>query len=294
MKQDYIFLGEEGLTSTSANHIANVAKEFYQTVESELDGVKLINKAVSTLTDSNVKVLSRGNDSAFIESMESKLQQVVEAKALIAWLREAIKAKERLLQEVKDLRIDEFCKLQNIDFEHVSIARPTYMSEDEYLATLSIKDRNRLLELQTQCAVIGKYIHIDGKFNKARKDLKSKLQEPNHMIGSDKDAIIYTYTPSVTSKEADDVFFKLQAKHRAYQAELNGMLHTMQEVLDKDKFEKNAEYSRKINESNAKLNSIQAQMKEFQDLEVARISQLKIVIPNDLKEIFNALNKIGK
>lgn len=294
MKQDYIFLGEEGLTSTSANHIANVAKEFYQTVESELEGVKLINKSVTTLTDSNVKVLSRGNDSEFIESIESKLQQIVEAKSLIAWLREAIKAKERLLEEVKSLRMSDFCKLQNIDFKHESIERPTYMSEDEYLATLSIKDRNRLLELQTQCAVIGKYIHLDGKFNKARKDLKSKLQEPNYMVGSDKDAIIYSYTPSVLTKDVDDVFFKLQAKHRAYQAELNGLLHLMQEALDKDKFEKNAEYSRKIQESNAKLESIQAQMREFQDLEIARISKMKIVIPNDLKDMFNFLNKIGK
>ena len=27
------FFGEEGLTSTSANHIANIAKEYYQSLE---------------------------------------------------------------------------------------------------------------------------------------------------------------------------------------------------------------------------------------------------------------------
>ena len=32
MQKDKIYFGENGLTSTSANHIANLAKEYYQTL----------------------------------------------------------------------------------------------------------------------------------------------------------------------------------------------------------------------------------------------------------------------
>ena len=36
MQKDKIYFGENGLTSTSANHIANLAKEYYQTLRNFL------------------------------------------------------------------------------------------------------------------------------------------------------------------------------------------------------------------------------------------------------------------
>ena len=36
------FFGTEGLTSTSANHIANIAKEYYQSLEAELEATNFV------------------------------------------------------------------------------------------------------------------------------------------------------------------------------------------------------------------------------------------------------------
>ena len=38
MEKDLVFFGEQGLTSTSANHIANLAKEYVAGLEESIDG----------------------------------------------------------------------------------------------------------------------------------------------------------------------------------------------------------------------------------------------------------------
>ena len=44
MKKEQIFLGEVGLTSTSANHVSNLAKEQYLATEQQLESVRLYNE----------------------------------------------------------------------------------------------------------------------------------------------------------------------------------------------------------------------------------------------------------
>ena len=43
MEQDLTFFAENGLTSTSANHIANLAKEYVKAQEQELESVEFYN-----------------------------------------------------------------------------------------------------------------------------------------------------------------------------------------------------------------------------------------------------------
>ena len=38
------FLGAEGLTQTSANHIANIAKEMYEALETKMESIRLFNR----------------------------------------------------------------------------------------------------------------------------------------------------------------------------------------------------------------------------------------------------------
>lgn len=44
-----VFFGENGLTSTSANHIANLAKEFISTNENYLNNISFVNCAIGLI-----------------------------------------------------------------------------------------------------------------------------------------------------------------------------------------------------------------------------------------------------
>lgn len=185
MQKDLVFFkkeGEEGvaLTSTSANHVANLAKEYIQGV-----------------------------------------------KSLIAWLREGIKAKENLMNGM--------VKPETPNYGHV-------LTEVEYYASLPIKKRNRYYQLETEAAVLGKYIHPDGHLSDARKELKDKLQHPHKVDGRGRDALIYTYTPTVDVAEVDNVFFELQKKHREIQAQLNAMKHSCEQAINESTNKVNTEY----------------------------------------------------
>lgn len=88
MQKDLVFFkkeGEEGvaLTSTSANHIANLAKEYIQ-----------------------------GESSEVLDSLQSLLEGVAQTKSLIAWLREGIKAKENLMKGLQTISLEDWLSLK--------------------------------------------------------------------------------------------------------------------------------------------------------------------------------------
>jgi hypothetical protein len=237
--------------------------------------------------------LHKGNDHSFLSQIEDKLTQIANAKSLIAWLREAIKAKDNLLKEIRTMSLEDYCTLKSIEYP-TQPKMETPLDEDTYLANLSIKDRNRMYELQTICAVIGKYIHPDGYYAEARKDLKNKIQNPNKVEGNGRDTLLYSFTPTVPTKAVDDTFFTLQAKHREYQAELNGYVHSLQQAIDNDTFEKNTAHTQQLLEYSTRISVLQSEMKDYLEKEQSRISHLKITIPNSLMSIYNDIKDLSK
>ena len=68
MQKDLVFFkkeGEEGvaLTSTSANHIANLAKEYIQGVETQLNNVCFFNAEVSLVGSTGASIIQTGGTS---------------------------------------------------------------------------------------------------------------------------------------------------------------------------------------------------------------------------------------
>ena len=49
MEKDKIFFAENGLTSTSANHIANLAKEMYQESVNSLENLQFYDESLTLL-----------------------------------------------------------------------------------------------------------------------------------------------------------------------------------------------------------------------------------------------------
>lgn len=292
MKQN-VFFAENGITSTSANHIANLAKEFVQDEESELNNVRFVNCYVSVIGSSERTQTVKGTDDGWLGFFKENVIAVYEAKSLIAWLREAIKAKEQMLKDVERTDITEWAAANNITLPEVPTKR-VVKSKEEIISELDIKERNRILRLETEAAVIGKCIHPDGQYSKSRKEMHNRLSNPIEIKGEGRDALVYNYENSCNYDLVDSTFFEMQKWHRESQAELNGILFKIDEQVRNETIAAAAEYMEALNAYNREYNSLREQYNMWVRQESARISSLKIVIPNELSKIYERVNKLGK
>jgi len=383
MKSDNIYFGAMGITSTSANHVANMAKESISEIVNDLNTISFYNATVCLLSGGNPQQAAIGSCREDIDKVQAALESIGEANALIAWLREAVKARERMLQEVKDMTLEDYCRdvlggtdvptpdtnidqwmkdrgyaKPDINGDFPGLEIPTMfgsatsriarmckafgltvpkqpvlepaMTEDDYMATLSVKDRNRILMLNAKAAAIGKYIHPDGHLAKERQKLRHVVAYPTETQGEGANTVIYRFEPSVSQGEADGLFFRLSAEHRALQAELNGLLAERDRTVEADKQQKAATYqeqteafSREMSVLQDKLNAYMAEerkrmselqaeygawsteqknrhkelcadMEAFKLAEARRIANLGIIIPNELRAVYDRVNGLGK
>ena len=58
--ENKVFFGESGLTSTSANHVANLAKEFISTNENYLNNISFVNCEIGLIGTDKDQTYSLG------------------------------------------------------------------------------------------------------------------------------------------------------------------------------------------------------------------------------------------
>ena len=155
------FFGENGITATSANHICNVAKEYYTTLENELNNINFVEESIS-LIGSSAKTISKvANGKEMLKDIDITLSTIADCKSLIAYLREAIKRKEELTKSIPDLQA-------LVDFRNTMPVMEKVITRDDVIASWDIKQLNHYLTLQTKCAVFGSAVHSNA-LNTARK-----------------------------------------------------------------------------------------------------------------------------
>lgn len=292
MKKTTVFFGEQGLTETSANYIANLAKETLKKDEADIAAISFIHKQVSLINDKTRSSVSLGLDEAECRGIAEKLEHIMRVKSLIAWLREAIKEKKRLHDNVESKEYDEFRKEWEKtlkDEEEIEDA----LTEETYLETLSIAERCKIFSLQTEAAIIGKAIHEKGALSKAREEMHKVKRAPSQIVKSGVNNLIYFYEPSLDEDVVDEVYFALQKKHRSIQAELNSYLHKQEEAIRQSQIEhaqKLAEQTkRRQNDYDLMCHTWSEQSKKMH----REISALKIIIPNQLRSIYEEIQNVG-
>lgn len=295
MKKDMIFFSPDGqgLTSTSANHVANLAKEMIRGIETSLDAMVLYSTSVSLIGTEAADRLVNGATSEELQTVAGRLHSVAKAKSLIAWLREAIKAKERLLREAEALTLKEYAEAQGIELPK-PVEKGHALTEDEYYASLSLDERNRYYETETLAAVLGKAIHPDGCFASARDALDRRLQTPKEVKGDGRDTLIYTFTPTVATGEVDEVYFRLQKQYREAQARVNSSKYECQKAVKESEVAVETRYAEELNAYNDELRLLNARLSAHIKARVKEIGDYKIVIPQSLREIFDEVSRLGK
>lgn len=288
MEKDKIFFGESGLTSTSANFIANVAKELYQQMESELDNICFYTTTVKLIGNSDISVLSEGKED--ISSVKDTLQKIATLKSLIAWLREGIKAKESLVKEIENST----CKDYGIKTPEEYPEREATITEDDVISSWNIKQRNRYYYLETLCSQIGGYIHPKGTFAEERKMLHKIIAEPNRVEGNGRDTLLYSRKPTISADTVEETFLDLQQTYRGYQAELNAMKYEIQTVIEQDGIQKAAKYQAECQEYKDAVTLSSAMLETAKKQALANLHNQKIIIPDSLKPIYEMVSKAGK
>lgn len=287
MKQDYIFFGEEGITSTSANFIANNAKEAYKPLEKKLENLRFYSEKIGTVSTPDTQTLKNGTkDLGFIEEY---IKRIGNMNALIAWLREAIKAKDRLIKEVAASTYADY----GIEVP-VEPKMEASISSDEYISTWNIKKRFRYYYVKAMCSTYGDHIHPGDAIAQAREWLIDKMENPAFLSTNDYSAILHTFTPTVSLEEVDSKYMELQQTYREYQAELNSYNHEVQTAVENDALEKSAKYDREYAEYTAQVKKTEAALEKAKREARVGIYNLKIIIPDALKSSYEEISRLGK
>lgn len=289
MKKDEIFFGENGLTSTSANHTANMAKEVYMNLVEELDHLKFYDESIALIGTTAATKTGSGRES--VDDIPAMIEDIAALKSLIAWLREAIKARKNLISELNEYSLADYCEYNKIEMP-TAPERESALTEDEYYGSLSIKERNAYYALETKCATLGKYIHENGPYSAARKKLQEIINNPHVVHDSGRDTVIVSRTQSVPTEDVDAVFFKLQAKHREYQAQLNSIKHKCELAIEESRIKVNTEYTQAYSEFMRKRQDLENRFTEWKLAEASKIDKLKIVIPDSLKPIYQKVSAL--
>lgn len=287
------FFGTEGLTLTSANHVANLAKEFTKTNERALNSVSFIETRLTIIGSDTTQPIHSGWTNENLDHIDENIRVICDAHSLIAWLREAIKAHEKHVKSIEALTLEEYCVEQGINLPEEPGRTPS-ITKEEYVETLSIKERNKILMLQAEAAVYGKYIHPEGPFSGARAELMEKMANETEVQGNGRDTLLYHHAPTADAMKVESVFYQLQKKYRAVQAELNGYLHKIDQAVQHDADEKSKVFHDAMALYRYQLSVL---TKDFQSAKMERLEEarkLRIVIPNDLKGIYAIVSELGK
>lgn len=281
------FFTENGITSTSANHLSNIAKENYMAVEKQMSSMEFYKTAVSFIGSDEETVLSYGTMKEEFSKINDWVKEIIACKSLIAYLREAIKAKDKLKETLNDYGADEIEKLAGQEPE-----KGEKLTFEQVLDTFSIKERTHYLELETKCAVIGKFIHPDGEYSEARKDFIDRKLSPKNVRENGKDTLIYSYHPNMEEDEIDALFFALQSEHRKAQAELNGMKNEIDRRIDEDWRRKNDIWSIEHEKWANTMVSLKEKIMREKEARAKEIDNLKIAIPDSLKPIYEKIRTL--
>lgn len=280
-----IILGKDGLTQTSANHLANIAKEMYEALETKLEALKLVSRDFTLAVNGETYRVENESTPEELSAAAESLKEIASLKAFIAWLREGIKAKENLsTQASEEEYLSEQIKSGRKELESPEFGEePTF---DSVLAKMPADYQARYYALEAKCATFGKFIHPEGHFAQIRGNYFLRLKNPTNIVGRGQDAEINTFSTGFMPQDVDKEFFALQKKYRSAQAEFNSLKSEIDSML--------GEQRREYLDMKERLFETWKNVREKEGLAYQeRVKALKIIIPESLKGIFDKVNAVA-
>lgn len=277
------FFAEDGITSTSASHLCNIARECIALDKAKIAQLNFVTLEVGVLgSDKPLTVIRKGTENA--EEVNTCIYNIAKSNAFIAYMQEAIKAKKDLYSTVMSMEFEDYLQIQNIE-------KPLLPKEgkkktfDEAFAEMNIKEKCHYYTLEAKAAAIGKIIHPDGAFHTAREEMLKALSAPAY-IEDDK---VYHREIIADQEKVETLYFELQKEHRAVEAELNSIKNSIDVKVREYNTALDSKFSVEYNETTVKLTALHNDFANWRNEEGKRINKLKIAVPKALQETYEYL-----
>lgn len=295
-----IYFGAEGMTSTSAQHVSAMANVMVNDIKERLNGLRLYQKSIRVIGEQETVTEVVNNT---LPEIAEGVKTIAKANALIAWLREAVKERQAGMDDITNMNLDAWMEMMGKELPEQPKAptspRINFQDYQTILDTgLSVKEYNRFMELASTLAVYGEMIHEQGLLTRHKKELHRIMQNPTEVKESGRDTIITTYKIDVNvHSDLDRLYIQLQSEYRKLQAEKNGIeakfsnlaAEYQQRKLDEYKTA-SAQYNEDMKQWQMERKAMELQMAEWKKAQLDRLAALKIIIPNDLKPLFQELS----
>lgn len=298
------FLSTSGLSMSKAQSISNICNQRAKYIDSLLTNVNNVSKYFKQ-SDGEIymKQIGKPLPVNVLELLKDKSSY----HALQAYLMEAVKYKDNLL---------EIEKYNSFKTELVFPQPPNYVptttikevDEKWGWEQLSEKEYCEYLEAETYASHIGQYFHRGGVLDNLRKNYNSDLELSFIELKKD-EKIPITSTPNHTEKYLIDLHENLANVHREYEqkvnyykskvknlvsnknieiSKINSDILTKAEVANK---KLRQEYNELVNDYNTNLSIESLDFNKNKEIELKRISSLKIKIPTNLQPTVDKLLK---
>ena len=298
------FFGESGVTSTSANYLSNIAKEIINTY-TVLKDLSFESKHTKALSDPGAGyAVQTGISQEDFNKLEEILLWKSKLSALISWFREAIKARERQLNVIEETTFDDWMEMMDITLEvgdsPIKPESDNWTTEGYIQEFFNVKEMNEYFFLSNICAHLGKFIHPNGVYASA----KAAIEKSNNkctLRETNSENLLTTVTTSIPVEEINKKFFELQDKQRSYQKRLNEILFNVEKEVTRHNDEQRAkmdvfyaQYQKWNAEYEAKKSELVEQFGAWKVKELNSLRSKKIIIPNELEDVYKFVQEYGK
>ncbi len=290
MKNVFLTSNGFGITSTSANYLANLAQEVILEKKLILENTSFLNSRIITPLCPDGLDYEHANFD--LTAMSKIISEIGMMNTFCAWMREGIKAKEKALKELQNMTIVEWAEMMNIDLPEEPEIK--FVTEDDVLDEMSLGERFCMLRAEAVAAAFGKMIHKEMPISEARRQLHYRKLNPAEKTGVGQDITLTIYSPAVDSQEVDAAFVKLQNEQRQAEKELNSFKFANARKLAEINAENQRNYTSALDDYKVSKEALRSRFATYVKEETERISNLKITIPDSLMQTFDYLNNLGR
>lgn len=290
--------GEKGMTSTSANKLANLAKERNREDMILVENVRFFSNVMTLMVNPSEKItMSEGLEGSPEEfnKIKGALLRTARFNAFIAWIREAISAKDLMINQTKSLSLNSWCKKKGIEYPKTPENNiEGDLVEGRASAKITIDDMAKFFVAEAKASVLGQAVHKDGSIDKARRALIDAHLNPTEREGSGQDTVIVTKLPTATNEDVTDFYMSLQSDWRQAESEVNSAKGDWEFKDTELRLQLTNEYNAKMREFENETSRIKAEWEKWKLEELRRIGKLKIRVPVILQPILDELFALGK
>lgn len=286
-----VFLtNESGITSTSANYLANLAQEVIQEKKLELENTSFVDSRIVTpLCPEGLDYEKANYD---LRNISEKIREIARYNTFCAWMREAIKAKEKALNDINNENYEEWLKRND---KVVEDKRELELKEEsDFIDELSIGERYTMLMTEAVASSFGKLIHQDSPISNARKQMQYRKLHPTDVKGTGAELTLTRYTVAADSAEVENMFLSLQNEQREAEKQLNAIKSRIKSSKEEYNINAHNEYRQILKERVDRDKTLHIEFEKDKAERRVSLNKMKILVPDALKDIYEHLNKLGK